>query len=100
MFAEPRFHFFPQFDRILTLAYDNKRIYLRDIDLENVLKDALIVTSPSSTTARRGRALSYAIQSRGNPKDLEFKLESGPAGAKIDPQDGPLSSERAAKFQG
>lgn len=85
---DKRYHFHPQWNRLVTLPYSNDRIVIRPLDGERALKDQgrpyLYVTS-APPAALASQPFTYQLQAASSAGGVTFKLASGPEGLAVSP---------------
>jgi serine/threonine protein kinase len=87
--GEPRIHYLPSANVLLTLPESNDRVVVRRFDLFASLdkegRDYLFVLSPPRTRVRSGTDYVYVMDIRSKAGGVRCKLEAGPEGMTVSP---------------
>jgi hypothetical protein len=83
---DKRYHFFPQYDLLLTIPPTNNKIVARPLNIRSILDkkgiDYLYVTS-TAPLGKVGGLYRYQLQVASRNGGLKYALQSGPSGLKI-----------------
>jgi hypothetical protein len=89
VFGEPRVHYVPSANVLLTLPESNDRVVVRPLDLMEGLDRSgepyLFVASVPRTRVATGTTYAYRLDVRSKAGGVTYKLESGPAGMTLSP---------------
>jgi hypothetical protein len=87
--GEPRAHYLPTANVLLTLPESNDRVVVRPLDLMEALdrssEDYLFVASVPRTRVATGSTYVYRLDARSKAGGVTYKLESGPKGMTVSP---------------
>jgi hypothetical protein len=85
--GEPRVHYLPSANVLITLPESNDRVVMRPLDLLEALKEAgedyLFVLSWPNRRVAEGTELCYRMDVRSRSAPLQYKLEEGPKGMTV-----------------
>ncbi|HSI14157.1 MAG TPA: trypsin-like peptidase domain-containing protein [Chthoniobacter sp.] len=83
---DKRYHFFPQFNLLLTIPLANNRIVVRSFDVHQLLEekgiDYLYVTS-FAPLGKAGAPYHYKLEADSKAGGVSFTLQSGPTGLTV-----------------
>jgi hypothetical protein len=84
--TDKRYHFYPQWNLLLTLPPTNDKVVARPVDVRKILKDKdidYLYVNSAPPLAKVSQSLSFRLEAESKGGNVVFTLHSGPTGLRV-----------------